>query len=81
MQSRGRVAAFVDWENIRQRLADNYIEKIDIAQVLPAIEKVASEIGQLQSCTVFGDWSLRRDDAYVIQQKPKFKPYSILQSR
>lgn len=80
MQSRGRVAAFVDWENIRLRLADNYVENIIVAQVLTAIEKVANEIGQLQSCTVFGDWSLRRDEAYMIQQKPKFKPYMVLRS-
>jgi len=80
MQSHGRVAAFVDWENIRQRLADNYTEKITIEQVLTAIEKVANEIGQLQSCTVFGDWSLRRDEAYIIQQKQRFKPYMVLRS-
>ncbi len=80
MQRHDRVAAFVDWENIRQRLADNYIEKIGIAQVLSAIEKVANEIGQLHLCTVFGDWSLRREEAYEIQQKPKFKPYMVLRS-
>lgn len=80
IQNLRRVAAFVDWENIRQRLADNYTDKTAIAQVLTAIEKVASEIGQLQSCTVFGDWSLRRDEAYVIQEKPKFKPYMVLRS-
>lgn len=74
----GMVAAFVDWENVRQRLADNYIEKVPINEVLNAIEKVANEIGRLQSCVVFGDWSLRREEAALIQQKPRFRPHMVL---
>lgn len=72
------VAAFVDWENIRLRLADNYTQKVPVETVLNGIEKVANEIDTFQSCIVFGDWSLRRDDAHTIQQKPKFKPEMVL---
>ncbi len=76
----GLVATFVDWENIRQRLADNYREKVPIEQVLKAIEKVCAELGNLRECLVFGDWSLRREEAGQIQNRPKFRPYMVLRS-
>ncbi|MCL0052960.1 NYN domain-containing protein [Dehalococcoidales bacterium] len=76
-----RVDAFVDWENIRQRLSDNYIEKVSIDQVMEAVKKVANEIGQLRQATFYGDFTLRREDARVIERKTHFRIRNVLRSR
>lgn len=76
-----RVEAFIDWENIRQRLSDNYIEKVSVDQVMEAIKKVASEIGVLRQATFYGDFTLRRDEARIIERKPLFRIRNVLRSR
>ncbi len=75
-----RVEAFIDWENIRQRLSDNYIEKVSIDQVMEAVKKVAGEIGILRQATFYGDFTLRRDDARIIERKPLFRIRNVLRS-
>jgi hypothetical protein len=84
MSSKGkknRVDAFIDWENIRHRLSDNYIEKISISQVMDAVKKVANEIGVLRLATFYGDFISRRDDARTIQGKPNFAFRDVLRAR
>jgi len=74
------VEAFVDWENIRRRLADNYVERVTVRQVMDAIERVAKEVGDLKMVTFYGDFTLRRDDAREIHGKAKFDYRSVLRS-
>jgi len=76
-----RVEAFIDWENIRQRLSDNYIEKVPVDQVMEAIEKAANEIGMLRQATFYGDFTLRRDEARIIERKRLFRIRNVLRSR
>lgn len=76
-----RIEAFIDWENIRQRLGDNYIEKVSVDQVMKAISKVAGEIGTLRQATFYGDFTLRRDEARIIERKPLFRIRNVLRSR
>jgi len=76
-----RVDAFIDWENIRQRLSDNYIERVSIDQVMEAISKVANEIGELRQATFYGDFTLRREEARVIERKTHFRIRNVLRSR
>jgi hypothetical protein len=76
-----QVDAFIDWENVRQRLSDNYIEKISIGQVMEAIKKVTKEFGQLRQATFYGDFTLRREEARVIEGKTHFRIRNVLRSR
>jgi len=80
-EKKNRVDAFIDWENIRHRLSDNYIENVSIAQVMEAIKKVANEIGVLRLATFYGDFISRRDDARTIQGKPNFAFRDVLRAR
>lgn len=73
-----RVDAFIDWENIRQRLADNYVEKVSIDQVMDAIRKVATEIGELRLASFYGDFTLRREEAKIIESKTHFRIRNVL---
>ena len=75
-----KIDAFIDWENIRRRLGDNYTEKVSIDQVMEAIKKVASEIGQLRQATFYGDFTLRREEARVIERKTHFRIRNVLRS-
>jgi uncharacterized LabA/DUF88 family protein len=75
-----RVDAYVDWENIRRRLSDNYIEKVTINQVMDAIRKIANEIGQLRQGKFYGDFTLRREEAREIERKPNFAFRNVLRS-
>jgi len=76
-----QVEAFIDWENIRQRLSDNYIEKVSVDQVMEAITKIANELGMLRQATFYGDFTLRRDEARIIERKPRFRIRNVLRSR
>jgi uncharacterized LabA/DUF88 family protein len=76
-----RIEAFVDWENIRRRLSDNYIEKVSVDQVMEAIKKVANEIGTLRQATFYGDFTLRREEARNIQRKLHFIIRNVLRAR
>lgn len=83
MKSRktNQVEAFIDWENIRLRLSDNYIEKVAVDQVMEAINKVADEIGTLRQATFYGDFTLRREEARDIERKPHFGIRNVLRAR
>lgn len=75
-----QVVVLIDWENIRKRLADNYVESVNITQVMDAFEKVVKEIGKLRRATFFGDFTLRRDEARVVQSRPLFEYKNVLRS-
>jgi uncharacterized LabA/DUF88 family protein len=76
-----RIEAFIDWENIRLRLSDNYIEKVPVDQVMEAIKKVANEIGTLRQATFYGDFTLRREEAREIERKIHFGTRNVLRAR
>ena len=76
-----RVEAFVDWENIRIRLGENYVEKITVAQIMDALEKLANDIGQLRQASFYSDFTLRREEAREIESKPRFRTRHALRSR
>lgn len=76
-----RVDAFIDWENVRQRLSDNYIEKVSVDQVMEAIKKAASEIGTLRQATFYGDFTLRREQARDVEKKLHFGIRNVLRAR
>jgi hypothetical protein len=71
---------FVDWENIRRSLKERYIEGISTECVLDALERVAEDLGGLQRAFVYGDFTLRRDDARLVERKPLFEYHNVLLS-
>jgi hypothetical protein len=80
-EKRNRVEVFIDWENIRQRLSDNYIEKVTVDHVMDAVKKLANEIGVLRLATFYGDFTLRRDEARKIEGRTPFAIRNALRSR
>lgn len=80
-EKKNRVDVFIDWENIRHRLSDNYIEKVSISNVMDAVRKIANEIGVLRLATFYGDFISRSDDARTIQGKPNFAFRDVLRAR
>ncbi len=76
-----KIEAFIDWENIRHRLSDNYIEKVSVEQVMEAIKRVANEIGQLRQATFYGDFTLRRVEAQSISRKAQFDIRNVIRPR
>jgi uncharacterized LabA/DUF88 family protein len=75
------LAAYVDWENIRRRLADNYAEKVDVGAVMEGIGSVALQIGRLKRAVFYGDFTLRREEARAIQSKARFEFRNVLRAR
>ena len=61
------VAIFVDYENIRRGLWRHFQkrvpEDISIGTLLAAFKQIADEIGSLYEAHVFGDWTIRSEDA------------------
>lgn len=76
-----KVEIFIDWENIRRRIADNYVEKISIDKVIKAIKSATKEIGELRQATFYGDFTLRREEARSIEGKARFRIRNVLRSR
>lgn len=72
--------AFVDWENIRRSLKERYVEEIPVPRVLDAIEKVGREIGEFHRAIVYGDFTLRGDEARLVERKPYFECHYVLRS-
>lgn len=75
------LVAYIDWENIRRRLADNYAEKVDVGAVMEAIEGVAAQIARLKRAVFYGDFTLRREEARAIQSKARFDFRNVLRAR
>lgn len=73
------VLVAIDWENIRRGLA-GFKERIGPEQVRNAFEEVAKRFGDYRGGTVFGDWTLRPDDARTFEDHG-LQAYNVLRSR
>ena len=69
----------IDWENIRRALP-NFIEHVTPEQVCAAFQTVASRFGDYRGGTVFGDWTLRVEEARVFESHG-LQAYNVLRSR
>lgn len=81
---RPRVVIFVDYENIRRGLWRHFQRRvpgdISIETLLNALGDVASSIGTLSEGHVFGDWTVRKDDARNIERVTHFRAQLVLRS-
>lgn len=73
------VLVAIDWENIRRALP-RFIEPVAPEQVCAAFAGVAARFGDYRGGTVFGDWTLRADDARVFESHG-LQAYNVLRSR
>lgn len=78
------VSAFVDYENIRRGLLRHFAkrvpEDIPVKTVLEAIKKVAEELGTIYEGQVFGDWTIRGEDAREVENVKHFRAQLVLRS-
>jgi len=78
------VAIFVDYENIRKGLWRNFQkrvpEDISVSVLLDAVKQVSDGIGSLYEGHVYGDWTIRREDAREIEKIPHFRAQLVLRS-
>jgi hypothetical protein len=82
--ARPRVVLFVDYENIRRGLWRHFQrrvpEDISIETLLNALKEIANSIGTLSEGHVFGDWTIRREDARDIERVTHFRAQLVLRS-
>ena len=64
----------IDWENIR-RGAQMYQQTVSPRALCDAMKTVGETFGEVRGGTVFGDWSLRREDAAAFTQAG-IQPYN-----
>lgn len=80
----GEVEVFMDYENIRVGLWRHFQirlgKDISVAMLLESIRNLANEIGSLYEGHVFGDWTLRAEDARAIETEPQFRAQLVLRS-
>lgn len=80
----GDVEVFMDYENIRQGLWRHFQIRlgtdIPILDLLESIRSLANEFGSLYEGHIFGDWTLRGEDARVIEAAPNFRAQLVLRS-
>lgn len=69
----------IDWENIRRGLP-NFVEYVTPEQICAAFQKVASKFGDYRGGTVFGDWTLRVEEARIFEGQG-LQAYNVLRSR
>jgi hypothetical protein len=78
------VAVFIDYENIRRGLWRHFQQRvpedIPISRLLGAIKEVSDAIGSLYEGQVFGDWTLRSNDAREIENVQHFRATLVLRS-
>ena len=85
VSSRGRpakakgVAVFVDYENIRRRLASNFGQDVEPGKIAKVLHDIACEQGQFRSGKFYGDWALRPKDARAIEAQ-RFKAEHVLRT-
>lgn len=82
--ARELVAIFVDYENIRIGLWRHFqrrvAQDIPVEKLLEAFRNVAEEIGSLYEAHIFGDWTLRPEDAKIIERTPQFRAKLVLRA-
>ena len=80
----GDVKVFMDYENIRVGLWRHFQRRLGSDVPLPAlltsIRDLANEIGSLYEAHIFGDWTLRAEDARVIEATPQFRAQLVLRA-
>lgn len=80
----GDVEVFIDYENIRLGLWRHFQTRlgtdIPIPDLLSSIRNLANEIGTLYEAHVFGDWTIRGEDARLIEATPQFRAQLVLRS-
>jgi len=78
------VAIFIDYENIRRGLLKHFQKDISkdigIEQLLKAFSSLADELGTFYEGYVYGDWTLRSEDAHEIEKIQKFRIQMALRS-
>ena len=78
------VAAFIDYENIRRGLLQHFQkrvpEDIPVSSLLQVIKEIASGVGGLYEAQVFGDWTVRSQDAHEIEKTPLFRAVLVLRA-
>jgi len=78
------VVIFVDYENIRRGLWRHFHQRIPedipISRLLGAIKEVSDGIGSLYEGQVFGDWTIRSNDAREIENVQHFRAKLVLRS-
>ena len=79
-----QVAVFVDYENLRWGLFRHFQKRVPddvtVKTLLEAIRQVATEIGTLYEGNVFGDWTLRGEDARAVENVQHFRAQLVLRS-
>lgn len=84
MPAKQSVAVFVDYENLRRGLWRFFQKRvpddIPISQLIDAIKQVANEIGSLYEVRVFGDWTVRPQDAREIERVTHCRSELVLRS-
>jgi len=74
-----RLAAFVDYENLRQAFKD-YVEPVTVQDVVCAFEALGKELGELRSMQFYGDWTRRPQDAHAIEERG-WRTVNVLSTR
>ena len=78
------VEVFMDYENIRvglwRRFQTRLPTDISVPTLLGAIRGLANEIGTLYEAHIFGDWTIRAEEARAIESIPQFRAKLVLRS-
>jgi len=61
------VSIYVDYENIRRAIVENYAAPVTIGSVGKALKAIAAAHGEFRGGTFYGDWTLRPEDAREIE--------------
>jgi len=77
--AREKLAAFVDYENLRQAFRD-YVEPVTVEDVVHAFEALGEELGELRSMQFYGDWTRRPQDAHAIEERG-WRTVNVLSTR
>ena len=77
--AREKLAAFVDYENLRQAFKD-YVEPANVEDVIRAFEVLGEELGELRSMQFYGDWTRRPQDAHAIEERG-WRTVNVLSTR
>ena len=75
-----KIMAFIDYENLRQSISKNFLEKVNAGQIARTIRALAEELGEFRGGAFFGDWSRRPIDAREIEENG-FRAENVLMTR
>lgn len=78
------VSVFMDFENIRRGIERHFHklipQDISVRQLLEGVTGVVREIGHLKEGFIYGDWTLRAQDAREVERVPGFRTRLVLRS-